>query len=243
MRQSPLNPRYTLESFVPGESNRLARVVVESILEKAGAQYNPCVIYGGVGLGKTHLLHAIGNAMSSLQKTRVFYTTSEQFTKDYAVAVERNGLTAFRAYYRSLDCLLFDDVQFLTRKDRPEQEFLRTFIDLEKSCKQIVVGSDRSPKEMAGLDPLLMSRLKRGFAVEIEKPDLETRIAILRKKAGLEGFSVSDDVILFMASSIKADSVNALEGGLIRLKAFQVMTPDRAVSVRDARDICRDQMI
>ncbi|MDE2491800.1 MAG: chromosomal replication initiator protein DnaA [Elusimicrobia bacterium] len=238
---SDLNPRYTFEGFVIGESNRLARATAESIAKSPGTQYNPYVIYGGVGLGKTHLMHAIGNAIRRQHpKARVLYTTSEQFVNEYIGAVQNNALDAFRAKYRSLDCLLIDDIQFMIGKERSEQEFFHTFNALFDSRKQIVVSSDRSPKEMSPLEQRLVSRLEWGFVADIKPPDLETRIAILRKKAELEGFSVPDDVVLFVASSIKSN-VRALEGSLIRLKAFQSMT-GAPLSVDDARDILKDTL-
>jgi chromosomal replication initiator protein len=237
-----LNPRYTFENFVIGESNRLARATAESIAKSPGTQYNPYVIYGGVGLGKTHLMHAIGNAIRRQHpKARVLYTTSEQFVNEYIGAVQNNALEAFRAKYRSLDCLLIDDIQFLIAKERSEQEFFHTFNSLFDSRKQIVVSSDRSPKEMTPLEQRLISRLEWGFVADIKPPDLETRIAILRKKAEIEQFTVPDDVILYVASSIKTN-VRSLEGSLIRLKAFQSMT-GAPLSVDDARDILKDTIV
>jgi len=234
-----LNPRYTFENFVIGESNRLARATAESIAKNPGTQYNPYVIYGGVGLGKTHLMHAIGNALRRQHpKARVLYTTSEQFANDFISALQNNAIDSFRAKYRSLDCLLIDDIQFMIGKERSEQEFFHTFNALFDSRKQIIVSSDRSPKEMTPLEQRLVSRLEWGFVADIKAPDLETRIAILRKKAALEGFTVPDDVILFVASSVKTN-VRSLEGSLIRLKAFQSMT-GAPLSVDDARDILKD---
>ena len=238
---SELNPRYTFESFVIGESNRLARATAESISKNPGTQYNPYVIYGGVGLGKTHLMHAIGNSIRRHHpRARVLYTTSEQFVNDFISAVQNNQIDAFRARFRSLDCLLIDDIQFLIAKDRSEQEFFHTFNSLFDSRKQIVVSSDRSPKEMSPLEQRLISRLEWGFVADIKPPDLETRIAILRKKAEHEGFTVPDDVVLFIATSVKSN-VRALEGCLIRLKAFQAMTGD-PLSVDDAREILKDSL-
>lgn len=238
---SELNPRYTFDSFVIGESNRLARATAESISKSPGTQYNPYVIYGGVGLGKTHLMHAIGNSIRRHHpRSRVLYTTSEQFVNEFIAAVQNNSIDAFRARYRSLDCLLIDDIQFLIAKDRSEQEFFHTFNALFDSRKQIVVSSDRSPKEMTPLEQRLISRLEWGFVADIKPPDLETRIAILRKKAAHEGFTAPDDVILFIASSVKTN-VRALEGCLIRLKAFQAMT-GAPLSVDDARDILKDSI-
>ncbi|MBI4371242.1 MAG: chromosomal replication initiator protein DnaA [Elusimicrobia bacterium] len=236
-----LNPRYTFQSFVIGESNRLACATAESIAKSPGTQYNPYVIYGGVGLGKTHLMHAIGNAMRRQHpKARVLYTTSEQFVNEYIAAVQNNALDAFRAKYRFLDCLLIDDIQFLIAKERSEQEFFHTFNSLFDSRKQIIVSSDRSPKDMSPLEQRLISRLEWGFVADIKPPDLETRIAILRKKAELERFSVPEDVVLFIASSVKTN-VRSLEGSLIRLKAFQSMT-GAGLSVENAREILKDAL-
>ncbi len=239
---SDLNPRYTFENFVIGESNRLARATAESIGKSPGTQYNPYVIYGGVGLGKTHLMHAIGNALRRQHpKARVLYTTSEQFANDFISALQNNAIDNFRAKYRSLDCLLIDDIQFMIGKERSEQEFFHTFNALFDSRKQIIVSSDRSPKEMTPLEQRLVSRLEWGFVADIKPPDLETRIAILRKKGELEQFSVPDDVILFIASSVKTN-VRALEGALIRLKAFQSMT-GAPLSVDEAREILKDTLV
>lgn len=236
---SDLNPRYTFETFVIGESNRLARATAESIAKNPGTQYNPYVIYGGVGLGKTHLMHAIGNGVRRQHpKARVLYTTSEQFVNEFIRSVQNNALDSFRARYRSLDCLLIDDIQFLIARDRSEQEFFHTFNALFDSRKQIVVSSDRSPKEMSPLEQRLISRLEWGFMADIKPPDLETRIAILRKKAEIEQFSVPDDVILYVASSVKTN-VRSLEGSLIRLKALQSMT-GTPLSVDEAREFLKD---
>lgn len=236
---SDLNPRYTFDSFVIGESNRLARATAESIAKNPGTQYNPYVIYGGVGLGETHLMHAIGNALRRQHpKARVLYTTSEQFVNEFITSLQNNTLDAFRAKYRSLDCLLLDDIQFLIAKDRSEQEFFHTFNALFDSRKQIVVSSDRSPKEMSPLEQRLISRLEWGFVADIKPPDLETRIAILRKKAEIEGFSVPDEVLHFIAASVKTH-VRALEGSLMRIKAFQAMT-GAPLTVDDARNILKD---
>ncbi|MEK7233721.1 MAG: chromosomal replication initiator protein DnaA [Elusimicrobiota bacterium] len=238
---SELNPRYTFDSFVTGESNRLARATAESISKSPGTQYNPYVIYGGVGLGKTHLMHAIGNSIRRYHpRSRVLYTTSEQFVNEFITAVQHNQIDAFRLRYRSLDCLLIDDIQFLIAKDRSEQEFFHTFNALFDSRKQIVVSSDRSPKEMSPLEQRLVSRLEWGFVADIKPPDLETRIAILRKKAAHEDYTAPDDVILFIASSVKTN-VRALEGCLTRLKAFQAMTGE-SLSVDHAREILKDSI-
>jgi chromosomal replication initiator protein len=238
---SELNPRYTFSSFVIGDSNRFACATAEAISKKPGTQYNPYFIYGGVGLGKTHLMHAIGNAMRhDHPRARVLYTTSEQFVNEFINSIQQNKPDEFRAKYRSLDCLLIDDIQFLIAKDKSEQEFFHTFNALFDAKKQVVISSDRSPKEMSPSEQRLISRFEWGVVADVKPPDLETRIAILRKKADNEGFYVPDDVILFVASAVKTN-IRALEGSLIRLKAFSSMTGS-ALTVEDAKDILKDSL-
>lgn len=234
-----MNPRYTFESFTIGESNRRAYAAAKSVAKKLGTQYNPLVICGGLGLGKTHVMHAIAIAIRRERpKARVLYTTSMQFADDCMRAVRTKQLNAFRARYRLLDCLLFDDIQFLLGRDRPEQEFLYIFNELLGLRKQIVITSDRSPKEMPPLDSRLISQLKSGLLTEIKLPDLKTRLAFVREKIKHEGFSVHPEVIQFVAASIKMN-VRSLEGALIRLKAYQSMT-GKPLTVDDARDILKD---
>ena len=238
---SELNPRYTFASFVVGASNRLAHATAESIAKNPGIQYNPFFLYGGVGLGKTHLLHAIGNAMRKQHsRARVLYTTAEQFVNEYINSIHHNKPVEFRTKYRNLDCLLIDDIQFLIGKDRSEQEFFHTYNALFDSRKQIIISSDRAPKEMSPLEHRLISRFEWGAVADITPPDLETRIAILRKKAEAEQFYVPDDVILFVASVVKTN-IRALEGSLIRLKAFSSMTGS-SLTVDDAKDILKDSL-
>ncbi|MEK7858497.1 MAG: chromosomal replication initiator protein DnaA [Elusimicrobiota bacterium] len=238
---SELNPRYTFASFVIGASNRFAHATAESISKNPGKQYNPYFIYGGVGLGKTHLMHAIGNAMRKEHpRARVLYTTAEQFVNEYITSVQNNKPDDFRAKYRNLDCLLLDDIQFLIGKDRSVEEFFHTFNSLFQSQKQLIISSDRSPQEMAPLDQRITSRLAWGVVADITIPDLETRIAILRKKAGAENFTVPDDVILFVASAVKSN-IRALEGSLIRLTAFSAMSGS-SLTVDDAKEILKDSL-
>ena len=238
---SELNPRYTFNSFVIGDSNRFASATAEAVSKTPGTQYNPYFIYGGVGLGKTHLMHAIGNALrKNHPRARVLYTTSEQFVNEFIDSIHQNRPEAFRAKYRNLDCLLIDDIQFLIAKDRSEQEFFHTFNSLFDAKKQVVISSDRSPKEMAPSEQRLISRFEWGVVADIKAPDLETRIAILRKKADLEGFYVPDDVIVFVAGNVKSN-IRQLEGALIRLKAFSSMTGS-ALTVDDAKDILKDSI-
>ncbi|MBI5884003.1 MAG: chromosomal replication initiator protein DnaA [Elusimicrobia bacterium] len=236
-----LNPRYTFSSFVVGASNRFAHATAEAVSRTPGTQYNPFFIYGGVGLGKTHLMHAIGHAMRHQHtRSRVLYTTSEQFVNEYVTAIQHSKVDDFRAKYRSLDCLLIDDVQFLVGKDRSEQEFFHTFNALHGIRKQIVVTSDRSPKEMSPSEHRLISRFEWGVVADIKPPDLETRIAILRQKAIAEQIDVPDDVIVFVASSVKSN-IRALEGSLVRLKAYSSMTGS-SLTVDTAKEILKDAL-
>lgn len=236
-----LNPRYTFSSFVIGASNRFATATAESIAKSPGTQFNPFFIHGGVGLGKTHLLHAIGNAMRKHKsKYRVLYTTSEQFVNEFINSIQHNKPDAFRGKYRNLDCLLIDDIQFLIGKDRSEQEFFHTFNALKASEKQIVISSDRSPKDMSLSERRLISRFEWGVVADIKPPDLETRIAILRNKASAEEIDVPDDVILFVASAVKTN-IRSLEGSLIRLKAFSSMTGS-TLTVDDAKDLLKESL-
>ena len=235
------NPRYTFASFVVGKSNRLAFATAEVIAKNPGTQYNPFFLYGGVGLGKTHLLHAIGNTLRQLfPRSRVLYTTAEEFVNDYINSIHHRKTDDFRAKYRNLDCLLIDDIQFLIAKEQSEQEFFHTFNTLFDSRRQIVITSDRVPKEMTPYERRLISRFEWGQVADITPPDLETRIAILRKKSELEQFYVPDDVILFVASTVKSN-IRLLEGSLIRLKAFASMTGS-SLTVDDAKDILKDSL-
>ena len=235
------NPRYTFDSFVVGKSNRLAYATAEAITKNPGTQFNPFFLYGGVGLGKTHLLHAIGNAMrQSFPKTRVLYTTAEEFVNEYINSIHHKSTDDFRGKYRNLDCLLIDDLQFLIAKEQSEQEFFHTFNSLFESRRQIVITSDRVPKEMTPYERRLVSRLEWGQVADITAPDLETRIAILRKKSEMERFYVPNEVILFVASTVKTN-IRLLEGSLIRLKAFASMTGS-SLTVDDAKEILKDSL-
>jgi chromosomal replication initiator protein len=240
-RSSELNPKYTFSTFVVGTSNRFAHATAESIVKMPGTQYNPFVIYGGVGLGKTHLMHAMGHALRKERPSaRVLYTTSEQFVNEYVECIRHNTTESFRTKYRNLDCLLMDDLQFLIAKERSEEEFFHTFNALFNAHKQLVISSDRSPKEMTPHEKRLISRLEWGVIADIKIPDIETRIAILRKKAELEGFFVPDDVTVFLSSAIKTN-VRALEGALIRLKAFASAT-GHPLTIDYAKEILKDSL-
>ena len=238
---SDLNPRYTFGSFVVGDSNKFAHGVAEGVAKNPGSQYNPFFIYGGVGLGKTHLMHAIGHAMKkSRGNSRVLYTTSEQFVNEYIDSLRYDKPESFRNKYRSLDCLLIDDIQFLMGKGRSEEEFFYTFNALCDSHKQIVVASDRAPKDMAPFEQRMISRLSWGPVADIKAPDLETRIAILRKKVENERIPIPGDVLFYIASVIKSN-IRELEGALIRLVAFSSLT-GVPLDVDVAREQLRDSL-
>ncbi|MBI5242048.1 MAG: chromosomal replication initiator protein DnaA [Elusimicrobia bacterium] len=240
-KPSELNPKYTFDTFVVGISNRLAHATAEAIAKNPATRYNPFFVYGGVGLGKTHLMHAIGHAMRKEHPhARVLYTSSEQFVNKFIKSLADKTPDAFRNKYRHLDCLLLDDVQFLLAKGHSEEEFFHTFNALFDSRKQIVITSDRAPKELAPFDERLISRLGWGQVVDIKPPDLETRLAILRKKVEMEQIYVPDDVMLFVASSLKTN-IRHLESALIRLIAF-VSCTGNPITVDAAKDLLKDSV-
>jgi len=235
----PFNPKYTFETFIEGQANRFAKAAAEGISKEPGIRFNPFFLYGGVGLGKTHLMHAIGHAIRrTCPRARILYISSEKFINEFIDSLRFDRPSAFRNKYRNLDCLLIDDIQFLRGKGRSEEEFFYTFNSLFDSRKQIVISSDRAPKEMGGLTDRLISRFEWGVVADIQPPDLETRIAILRKKAEIEQLHVPDDVILFVASEIKSN-IRQLEGSFIRVVAFSALT-HTPLTVDMARVTLRD---
>jgi len=217
-RSSNMNPRYLFETFVVGSGNRLAHAACMAVAEKPARAYNPLFLYGGVGLGKTHLLHAIGNACHA-QGLNVLYVSSEEFTNDMINAIRSHTNQAFREKYRSADVLLVDDIQFIAGKESTQEEFFHTFNTLHGQDKQIIVSSDRPPKSLNTLDERLRSRFEWGLTADIQPPDLETRLAILRSKAERTGRQVPDDILEGIARRVQSN-IRELEGALNRILAF-----------------------
>lgn len=221
---SSLNPKYTFETFVIGNSNRLAHAASTAVAESPARAYNPLFLYGGVGLGKTHLMHAIGHYILKQKKqAKIMYVTSETFTNELINSIQGNTNNNFRNKYRNVDVLLIDDIQFIANKERTQEEFFHTFNTLYGSNKQIVISSDRPPKEIPTLEDRLRTRFEQGLIADIQAPDLETRIAILKKKAKSEKINVSDDILLMIAKRIQTN-IRELEGALIRLMAYSTLT-------------------
>ncbi len=215
-----LNPKYSFETFVIGNSNRFAHAAAVAVAEAPGKAYNPLMIYGDSGLGKTHLLHAVGHYIRNYyDRVRVKYVSTEELTNDFINAVSDNRTADFRRQYREVDVLLMDDIQFLEGKIQTQEEFFHTFNTLHTAQKQIVLTSDRPPKALEALEPRLRSRFEWGLMTDIQPPDLETRIAILRKKAAAERLTAGPDVLEFIASKIQTN-IRELEGALIRVTAF-----------------------
>jgi chromosomal replication initiator protein len=248
-KQSPkedgLNPNYNFDAFVVGSSNQFAHAAALAVANLPAKNYNPLLIYGGVGLGKTHLLNAIGNRIAQNDKSaNVCYTSSEKFTNELINCLRYEKMTDFRNKYRNKDALLLDDIQFLGGKERTQEEFFHTFNSLYESHKQIVITSDKLPKDIPGLEERLRSRISWGLIADIQPPDIETKVAILCKKAELFNISLSNEVGLFLASNL-GTNIRELEGALTRLRAYSSLTGSEitsAMAKETLKDILTDRL-
>lgn len=244
LEEAGLNPRYTFDTFVVGENNRFAYAAAVAIAEAPGKVYNPFFIYGGSGLGKTHLMHSIAHHIITTQPDKIVrYVSSEIFTNELISALKNSNnvstLNAFRQKYRNIDVLLIDDIQFIIGKDATQNEFFHTFNDLFDQSKQIIISSDRPPKDFDALDDRLKNRLAWGLQADVKKPDYETRMAILQKKAETEGYEIDNDVLQYIATNIQSN-IRELEGALIKLIAFSRLDHGRRIDLALAKDALRD---
>lgn len=234
-----LNPKYKFDSFVIGNSNRFAHAACLAVAEAPAKAYNPLFIYGGVGLGKTHLMHAIGHyILENNPKAKVVYVSSEKFTNELVNSIKDDKNVEFRTKYRNVDVLLIDDVQFIAGKERTQEEFFHTFNELHENNKQIILSSDRPPKEIPTLEDRLRSRFEWGLIADIQPPDFETRIAILKKKADVEKLDIPNEVMVYIATNIKSN-IRELEGALIRIVAFSSLT-NKEISIDLASEALKD---
>jgi chromosomal replication initiator protein len=239
IREPAFNPKNTFENFVVGENNNHAHAAAIAVSTSPGKSYNPLFLFGGVGLGKTHLLHAIGQHIGASRKNaRVTYLSSEKFTNEYIDAIQNNQLVRFRRKYRQADVLLIDDVQFLAGKERVQEEFFHTFNALHEARKQIVLTCDRPAAEIQNLEHRLVSRFEWGLVTEMQPPDVETRMAILRKKEKAMGVELPEDIINFLASRIRTN-VRRLEGALIRVASFASLT-GKKVTLQTVEGLLRE---
>ena len=234
-----LNPSLTFESFIVGDSNQFAYTTAKSVAEKPGKQYNPLFIYGGVGLGKTHLLQAIGNYHINLGKT-VIYTTLEQFMNTFTSHLRSQTMDRFRDKFRECDLLLIDDIQFLSRKEQTQEEFFHTFNELYNADKQIVMTADRPPNKIAGLVDRLRTRFEWGLMADIQPPGLETKIAIIQKKCELDGIRLNNEIVNFIATNM-GDNIREIEGTIIKLNALSSML-NQEITLDFAQNAIKDQI-
>ena len=234
-----LNPKYTFDTFVIGNSNRFAHAACVAVAESPAKAYNPLFLYGGVGLGKTHLMHAIGHhIMCQQEDPKVVYVSSEKFTNELINSIKNDKNEEFRNKYRNVDVLLIDDIQFIAGKEGTQEEFFHTFNALHEANKQIIISSDRPPKEIPTLEDRLRSRFEMGLITDIQPPDFETRIAILRKKAQLENINVPNEVMTYIAKYIKSN-IRELEGALTRVVAYSSLT-NKNISLELATEALKD---
>ena len=237
--RSNVNLTYTFDNFVEGKSNQLARAAAQQVASNPGGAYNPLFLYGGTGLGKTHLLHAVGNGIKAQKaNAKVIYMHSERFVQDMVKALQNNAIEAFKNYYRSVDALLIDDIQFFAKKERSQEEFFHTFNALLEGNQQIILTSDRYPKEIDGVEDRLKSRFGWGLTIAIEPPELETRVAILMRKAVESNIHLPDEVAFFIAKRLRSN-VRELEGALNRVIANANFT-GRAINIDFVREALRD---
>lgn len=233
-----LNPKYTFNSFVVGAGNQFAHAACMAVAEQPAKAYNPLFLYGGVGLGKTHLLNAIGNHVAERSDLRIAYLTTEQFTNEVINSIRYDKMMDLRKRYRHIDMLMIDDIQFLAGKERTQEEFFHTFNTLYEARKQIVLSSDRFPKDMPDIEERLRSRFEWGLIADLQAPDVETRIAILRKKSEDEHIALPEDVIHYLANTMK-NNIRELEGSLVRLGAYSSLT-GQVITLEMAKNVLRD---
>lgn len=246
--ENMFNAKYTFDNFVVGKSNQVCYAAAKAVAENPGHKFNPLFIYGGVGLGKTHLLHAIGNYIKQNNpKLKIKYVSCNQFTNDFVESLGSNkdkgptkGTAAFREKYRSVDVLMIDDIQFLTKRIETQEEFFNTFNDLYQQDKQIIISSDRPPKEIETLTDRLRSRFVSGFIQDIQAPDYETRIAILRKKAQIERYFIDDDAIDFIAEKVDTN-IREMEGSLGKVYFFATLLGKKNATLEDAKEALKEQ--
>jgi chromosomal replication initiator protein len=235
-----LNPSFTFESFIVGSSNQFSYTTAKSVSEKPGAIYNPLFIYGGAGLGKTHLVQAIGNYQISLGK-KVIYTTFEQFMNKFTSHLRAQTMDKFREHFRECDVLIIDDIQFLSGKEQTQEEFFHTFNELHQAKKQIIITSDRQPHKIKGLVDRLRTRFEWGLMADIQPPQLETKIAIIQKKCEIDGIDLNQDIINFLASNM-GNNIREIEGAIIKLNAYAGLM-NQKMTLEFAHNVIKDQLI